>query len=77
MSSSDGQERDYDYPNTPTFFIQGSDEERADVLPLRFFEEVTSAKTWIVLPDVGHGVPGSPSGVTAIEEALSEALGVG
>ena len=77
VSSSDGQERDYDYPNTPTFFIQGSDEERANVLPLRFFEEVTSAKTWIVLPDVGHGVPGSPSGVTAIEQALSEGLNEG
>lgn len=74
VSSSSGEARDFDYPSTRAVFIQGALDEAATDLPLRFFDAVTSAKSWTVLPSVGHGVAGDLSGRAAITDTLLNGL---
>ena len=64
--------RDYDYPNTKVVFIEGELDEAAVNSAKIFYGVITTDKTWIVLPGVGHGVPNSDEGAAMIQEALLE-----
>lgn len=62
--------RDYDYPNTKVVFIEGETDDAAVNQGAIFYDAIISEKVWIILPGVGHGVPGSDEGAVMIQEAL-------
>lgn len=74
VSSSPGEVRDYHYPNTKVVFIEGQEDAAAVALGRVFYDAITSEKTWIVLPDAGHGVANKPEGAAAIREELLKIL---
>ena len=39
-----------------------------------FYDAITSEKKWIMLSEVGHGIPGNPEGVAVIQDKLLEGL---
>ena len=67
------ESRDYHYPNTAVVFIEGEIDVFAPQGQL-FYDAITSGKSWIVLPGVGHGVPNDPDGALLIQETLLEYL---
>jgi hypothetical protein len=69
-----GEVRDYYYPDTRVVFIEGEDDAVAVNLGVIFYDAITSDKSWVVLPGVGHGVPGDVNGAAAIQDMLLDGL---
>jgi hypothetical protein len=74
VSEVPGEVRDYNYPTTKVVFVEGEDDEAAVTLTIVFHDVITTEKEWIVIPDVGHGVLGSPDAVTIIKQRLLASL---
>jgi hypothetical protein len=70
VSEVPGEVRDYDYPTTKVVFVEGENDEAAINLAIIFHDVITTEKEWIVIPDVGHGVLGSPDAVNIIIQRL-------
>ena len=74
VSEVPGEVRDYDYPTAKVVFIEGEDDEAAVNLAIAFYDAIATEKEWIVIPDVGHGVFGSPDTVTIMIQQLLAGL---
>jgi len=67
------ESRDYHYPNTTVVFIEGEVDVYAPQGRL-FYDVITTEKSWLVLPGVGHGVSSDPDGAVLIQETLLKDL---
>lgn len=74
VSSLAEESRDYHYRNTRVAFIEGELDIFSDQGQM-LYEAITSEKSWVVVPGVGHGVPADPGGASRIAEMLLEGLG--
>ena len=75
VSPDPAEVRKYHYPRAKVVFIEGEEDVGNVALARVFYDAITSEKTWIVLPGVGHIVPRYPSGADAILEELFKGLG--
>ena len=67
------ESRDYHYLNTTVVFI----EDEVDIFAPQgqmLYNAITSEKSWVELPGVGHGIPSNPDGAVLIQETLLEGL---
>jgi len=76
VSPLPGELRDYHYPNTRVGFVEGEFDVFAPLGQI-FYDAITSEKSWVVLPGVGHGVPNDPGGAATILEMLLGGLEAG
>ena len=74
ITSVPGELRNYHYPSTKVSFIVGELDEPVMVNGRLFYDAITSDKSWVVLPGVGHGVLSNPDGAVLIQETLLEGL---
>lgn len=73
VSTLPGDLRDYHYPHTKVAFVE-DERDPATELGKIYHDAITSEKSWVVLPGVGHGVDGDPIGAATIQEVLLEGL---
>ncbi|MCH8909841.1 MAG: amidohydrolase family protein [Chloroflexi bacterium] len=66
--------REYRYSRARVVFIEGEDDAGMAEVSRLFYDAITSEKTWIVLPGVGHVVSADPTGAEAILGELREGL---
>ena len=71
VSPLPGELRDYHYPNTMVAFVEGE----LDVANIEngklYRDAITSETSWLVLPEVGHGVHRDPVGAATIQAKLT------
>ena len=66
-----GDLRDYHYPHTKVAFVEGEQDRATWKI---YHDAITSEKSLVVLPGVGHEVTGDPIGAATIQEVLLEGL---
>ena len=71
VSTLPGELRDYHYPNTKVAFVEGELDVGKVEMGRKYHDAITSEKTWVVLPGVGHGVPRDPVGAATIQAKLT------
>ena len=67
------ESRDFHYKKAVVTFIEG----KIDIFALQgrlFYDVITSEKSWVELPCIGHGIPHYPDGAALIQETLISAL---
>ena len=74
VSADPAEVREYSYSRAKVVFIEGEEDEGNVVLPRLLYDAITSEKTWIVLPGVGHVVTADPSGAAAVLDELRAGL---
>jgi len=74
VSDEPGEVRDFDHPNTIVSFVEGGQDQANIRRAEKYFNAITSAKTWDVLPDVPHAVHNNPDGAAKIRERMLEGL---
>lgn len=72
VSPDPAELRDYTYSRARVVFIEGGKDEGNVVLPRLFYDAITTEKTWIVPPGVGHVVSADPTGAEAVLGELRE-----
>ncbi|MFC1979001.1 fibronectin type III domain-containing protein [Chloroflexota bacterium] len=65
--------RDCHYHDTKVVFVEGENDVVIDASEI-YYDAITSEKDWIVVPGVGHGVPGDTNGAAIIQEQLLAGL---
>jgi len=70
VSTYDDEVRDYNYPNTVVAFVEGGDDYRNIPRAQKYFDAITTQKSWTVLEGVSHGVHRVEKGARAIKEEL-------
>jgi hypothetical protein len=68
VSEVTGELRDFLYPKTKVAFIEGGNDQSNANRGLRYYDAITTSKSWIVLPGVGHSVHKNDDGAAAIIE---------
>ena len=71
VSALPGELRDYDYPNTKVAFVEGEGDVDNIRRARKYYDAITSEKSWVVLPGVGHGVHRDPDGAATVFRALA------
>ena len=66
-----GELRDYHYPNTMVAFVEGELDVVNVEMGRNYYDAITSEKSWVVLPGVGHGVQRDPLGAATIQAKLT------
>ena len=74
VSALPGDPRDYHYPNTKVAFVEGELDVGNTERGRKYYDAITSGKSWVVLPGVPHGVPFDPIGAATIQDTLLEGL---
>lgn len=74
VSALPGDLRDYHYPSTKVAFVEGELDVANTGRGRKYYDEITSEKSWVVLPSVPHGVQYNPIGAATIQETLLDGL---
>ena len=66
--------REYRYSRARVVFIEGEDDAGMAEVSRLFYDAITTEKTWIVPPGVGHAVSADPTGAEAVLGELREGV---
>ena len=69
-----GDLRDYHHPNTKVAFVNGELDVANVERGRKYYDSITSEKSWVVLSGVPHVVQRNPIGAATIQETLLEGL---
>jgi len=74
VSNEPGEVRDYDYPTTVVAFVEGQRDVSNIPRARKYFDVITTAKTWDIVPDGPHSLQNFMAGAAKIRERLFEHL---